>query len=285
MAITFGKVKNEYTKLLETMEVKESWKDRVNKQAAQVLKNKDAYMAVSKATGVPWDVIGVIHILEGNGDFTTHLHNGDSLQKRTRNVPRGRPLGEPPFTWNESAIDAIKYDGLDKVSDWSDESICFELEKYNGLGYRTRNTGVNSPYLWSGTNHYVKGKFVEDGSYERNHVSKQVGCIPLLMRVREISVVKVADLAPTSRKLTIIQRFRQFIGWLTATVTGLFTMDNFENAKRIIDPFKDFLWNYKFVIAGGLAIGIFTVLKYIEHLTVQDYKEGRYTPSKEDEDV
>ena len=50
-------------------------------------------------------------------------------------------------------------------------------------------------------------------------------------------------------------------------------MDNFENAKRIIDPFKDFLWNYKFVIAvGGLAIGIFTVLKYMEHLTVQDYK-------------
>ena len=145
MAITFGKLKNEYTKLLETMEVKESWKDRVNKQAAQVLKNKDVYMAVSKATGVPWDVIGVIHILEGNGDFTTHLHNGDSLQKRTRNVPRGRPLGEPPCTWNESAIDAIKYDGLDKVSDWSDESICFELEKYNGLGYRTRNTGVNSP--------------------------------------------------------------------------------------------------------------------------------------------
>ena len=104
--ITLGKLKNEYTKLLETMEVKESWKDRVKQTSCPSPKNKDAYMAVSKATGVPWDVIGVIHILEGNGDFTTHLHNGDSLQKRTRMCSQWSSTREPPLLGNESAIDA-----------------------------------------------------------------------------------------------------------------------------------------------------------------------------------
>jgi lysozyme family protein len=49
--------------------------------------------------------------------------------------PAGNPA-EPPFTWFESTKDALAYDGLDKVKDWSVELLCCELEKYNGFGYR-----------------------------------------------------------------------------------------------------------------------------------------------------
>src|SRR5258705_13368262 len=60
---------------------------------------KTRYQGIEKITGVPWFFIGVIHSLEANCDFTKHLHNGDSLKAKTVNVPKGRPIGVPPFTW------------------------------------------------------------------------------------------------------------------------------------------------------------------------------------------
>ena len=44
------------------------------------------------APRMPWWVLACIHGLGSNFDFSRHLHNGDSLRWRTRNVPAGRPL-------------------------------------------------------------------------------------------------------------------------------------------------------------------------------------------------
>ena len=56
--------------------------------------------------------------------------------------------------------------------------MLYRFEANNGMGYRKRS--VATPYLWSFTNHYDKGKFVADGKYDAEAISKQVGAAVLL---------------------------------------------------------------------------------------------------------
>lgn len=152
----------------------------VNAAAKKALLYKPRYDIVAAKTGVDWLVIACIHYREASFDFTTHLHNGDPLSARTVHVPAGRPIsGNPPFTWEQSAIDALQYDGADKVHTWNLNNTLYYLEKFNGFGYRKYH-GINSPYLWSGTNHYTTGKYEQDGKYNADLVDKQIGCAPLL---------------------------------------------------------------------------------------------------------
>jgi lysozyme family protein len=134
----------------------------------------------------PWELVAVIHWMESTGDFTTHLHNGDPLYQDGRpvatvNVPRGRG----PFpSWEDSAVDALTMKLKGNVLDLSKmrvEEWLFFLEAYNGFGYRSK--GINSPYLWSGTRHYIKGKYTADGKYDANTISYQVGAAVLLSRL------------------------------------------------------------------------------------------------------
>lgn len=157
----------------------------INAQAAKIIANKARYEAVSKKTGVPWDVIGVIHYRESSGSFAGVLHNGQKIigtGKKTTLVPKGRG---PFSTWEDAAIDALSkcHPYLAKNTDWSLGTTLDKLEAYNGLGYR--NKGRPSPYLWAGTDQYVKGKYVADGKYDPNHVDKQLGCAAILMKIRD----------------------------------------------------------------------------------------------------
>jgi lysozyme family protein len=148
--------------LYDTMAIDAKKMPQVNKITERIYKSKSLYDDVSESTGVPWYVIATIHYRESGNSFKCHLHNGDPLTKRTIQVPKGRPLvGDPPFTWQESAVDAIKMQKLDKITDWSIDNILERLERYNGYGYR--NKGVPSPYLWSWSNAYKSGKYVADG--------------------------------------------------------------------------------------------------------------------------
>lgn len=146
----------------------------------KINQNKQIYENISKQTTVPWYVVGIIHGLEGSFNFKKHLHNGDPLTDRTVNVPEGRPkTGNPPFTFEESAIDALNMKKSQFPKNWGYiEDVLYFLERYNGLGYR--NKGLNTPYLWSGSNHYIKGKYVSDGRYDPNAVSKQIGAAVIL---------------------------------------------------------------------------------------------------------
>jgi len=148
--------------------------------ARAIIANRARYEAVEQATGVPWFMIGPIHARESDMDFSTHLHNGDSLKARTHHVPAGRPKrGNPPFAWDASAIDALTMPPheLQKVKAWSVERILYETEKYNGWGYLKKG---NSPYLWSWTSEYHGGKYVRDGVYDPSHWDEQAGCVALL---------------------------------------------------------------------------------------------------------
>lgn len=152
----------------------------VSSEATRILANRKRYAVVAaQFPGMPWWVPGILHSLECGLSFHQHLHNGDPLSARTVQVPKGRPKkGTPPFTWEESARDALICDGLDQISDWSPGAALVAFENYNGTGYRRK--GVPSPYLWSFTDQYRCGKYTADGRYDPLAVSKQVGCAALL---------------------------------------------------------------------------------------------------------
>jgi lysozyme family protein len=171
----------EYERLFQECKIGPEWEEEVEHFCSKLREGYDQYRQVEGITGVPWFVVGLLHGLEGSFSFKTHLHNGDPLSHRTVNVPRGRPVkGEPPFSWVVSAIDALEYDNFTTWHDWSLAGICFKIEGYNGWGYRKLQHPINSPYLWSFSNLYDKGKFVGDGDYSATAESKQVGAITAL---------------------------------------------------------------------------------------------------------
>lgn len=148
--------------------------------------------------GIPWYFVAVIHYMEGGLDFKTHLHNGDPLNQRTVHVPKGRPVdGNPPFTWAESATDALTMEGFPAWKDWSIPGILYSLERYNGTGYRSK--GINTPYLWSYSNNYTSGKYTDDGVYDPNAVSKQCGAAVILKRMVDKQLIPAINSGSVSQ--------------------------------------------------------------------------------------
>lgn len=167
-----------YGRLWDTVIATE--RNNVMKFVRLALQHKSRYLKVESITGMPWFMIAAIHMRENAMTWDRHLHNGDPLTARTRRIPAGRPkAGTPPYTWEESAVDALTVAPHDmrKVKRWSVERVLYELEKYNGFGYFGK---VNSPYLWAGTNHYTSGKFIADGVFSRNAIDEQPGCAQFL---------------------------------------------------------------------------------------------------------
>lgn len=179
-------LKLEYIRLYQSTVIRQDKLPEIDNHAVQIIANKARYSAVESQINVPWYFIGLIHTMESNRDFDTHLHNGDPLTGRTVRVPSGRPVdGNPPFTWEESALDALKQERLDQENDWSLPKMLFNLEAYNGWGYRLYHPSVLSPYLWSYCNHYTRGKYVSDGYFSAYTVSRQAGSAVILKRLEQ----------------------------------------------------------------------------------------------------
>lgn len=162
--------------------------------------NRTRYEAVGRRLGTPWWVVGIVHGLEAAFDFGRHLHNGDPLAARTVRQPAGRPAsGTPPFAWEESAVDALRGAGLANLDGADTGAVLDRLERYNGLGYRRR--GLPSPYLWSFTGHYRRGKYVADGRFDPDAVSRQPGAAAILLRLGEIERKKAPVYEPLTRPI------------------------------------------------------------------------------------
>lgn len=179
-----------YQQLFATCTVKPQHRAAVERLAAQLREQQQRYAEVEQASHVPWAVIAVIHAMESSQRFDRHLHNGDPLHSRTVNVPAQRPLGQPPFTWEASAIDTLHYSGLSAWRDWSIAGTLFKLEAYNGWGYRRYHPQVLSPYLWSFSEHYQRGKYATDGRFDANLVSKQCGAAVLLKQLDAFALIQ-----------------------------------------------------------------------------------------------
>ena len=184
-----GETRARLARMYAECEIRADRADEVDSlYVSRLADNQDAYRAVGDELGIPWWFVAVVHGLESGFDFRCHLHNGDPLTERTVRTPAGRPeAGEPPFTWHESALDALRSQGLDGLEDWSVGAALDRLERYNGLGYRKR--GLPSPYLWSFSGHYVQGKYVADGELDLTAVSKQCGGGTLIRRLEDWRII------------------------------------------------------------------------------------------------
>ncbi len=182
---SYADLKDEYLKLYQSMKLRPTYSETVDWHLKLIRNSKVRYDAVGQTVGVPWYFIAVIHGLEASFNFRAHLHNGDfPLSARTRQIPSGRPLRWlPPSDWESSARDAIRILGFADQSDWSVERTLYRLEAYNGMGYR--NFQVASPYLWSFSNHYSRGKYVSDGKWSANAKSQQCGAVVMLKGLEE----------------------------------------------------------------------------------------------------
>lgn len=157
---------------------------KVDKIANRIIGDKIRYAAIAHkfANPIMWYHIGLLHQMEAGGDFSRYLGNGQPLNKVTTIVPKGRG----PFSSFESgAIDAIRYDKLDQIKDWSIGNTLYVLEGFNGYGYE-KYKGINTPYLWSGSNQYTAGYYVADSVYSKTAVSQQVGIALIYKRILEL---------------------------------------------------------------------------------------------------
>lgn len=202
------------------------------------LTNVDAvkrYKIVEAKTGVPWWFIAVVHEREASQNWKTQLGQGDPLNRVSTHVPAGRG----PFkTWEDGAVDALvncaPYAARNK--DWSVGASLALLEKYNGLGYFRR--GKPSPYIWAGTNQYIKGKYVADGVYDENAVDKQLGCAGLL---KQMNVFNTSTITPAHTTAGAVIA----VGTAAATTTP-----------------HNMWWLIPLSIVVGL--GVFFLIKYIK---------------------
>lgn len=186
----FASLKSEYARLFRKLTIRPQYADTAQWHLEMMRKSRDRYQRVENATGVPWHFIAATHALEASFNFRAHLHNGDfPLTARTRQVPAGRPSQWlPPSDWESSAKDALRLLGFTGQTDWSLERTLYRLEAYNGLGYR--GLGVPSPYLWSFSNHYERGKFVADGKFSSTAKSQQCGAAVMLKLLQEAGEIE-----------------------------------------------------------------------------------------------
>lgn len=185
-------LRQQYQTLFNTCVVNPARVGTIQNIISRIMPNQARYQSVAAPLGIPWFFVALVHNLECSLNFNQHLHNGDPLTARTVQVPAGRPPnGQPPFTWEESATDALTFQGYAGKSDWSLPAMLYRLEGYNGYGYHSQTPPVNSPYLWSFSNLYTKGKYVADHVFDPNAVSQQCGSAVILAQMMKNGIVSL----------------------------------------------------------------------------------------------
>lgn len=192
METRLSKLKGIYDELYRVMKVHSDREKELNDICDQLIKNRRRYEAIEEETDVPWWWIAAIHNMESGGRFDCHFLNGDSLKKRTVREPKGLPIEDPihgwsqGYTWEESCICGIEEKGYDDVRDNSLNAWLWRGHRYNGMGNvgyfgrKGMRSYLYTPYLWSGTHIYQKGKFTSDGEYDSESISEQIGIAPII---------------------------------------------------------------------------------------------------------
>lgn len=160
---------------------------RLDKLIARYTKTRRAYEAIEKMrrNGVPAVVSFSLLYRESDNNMRCSPAQGDSLRYRSIHVPKGRIPGvKPPYTFLQAAEDAYYSPDLDHLDrkDWrSIGPVLWNTETFNGVGYAKH--GRPSPYVWSGTNQYQRGKYPSDGRFDPMMVDKQLGTAAIMIRM------------------------------------------------------------------------------------------------------
>src|SRR5262245_55737906 len=128
--ISFEQYGPEYQKLWDTMRIIRDSKE-LQRLSDKIKLSKLKYQEVETETGVPWQMVAVIHIREAGeqdiGRWLCVLHNGEKIvgtDKKTKLVPAGRG---PFYSWSTAAVDALRIKGFDKYNDWSVARVLWAL--------------------------------------------------------------------------------------------------------------------------------------------------------------
>jgi lysozyme family protein len=219
----FSVLAPEYASWWQTMHITKVAEARA--AATHLLRDRAAYEAASKASGVPAVLLMSLNWRESDGDLNTYLGNGDhavgaaamKAHRRTVNVPRGRG----PFPdWASGAADALHYDRLDQVKNWTIPLMLYEGELWNGFGYRSH--GVRTPYLVGGTSLQQRGRYAGDGNWQAGQWDSQIGIMPVMWCVMEQApevAVPVGDVVATASPAPIVPvPVGHGDNWLTADI-------------------------------------------------------------------
>jgi lysozyme family protein len=180
----------DFRELYQTAHVKPELRSALATVVTKAVQNRAQYEQISSGTTVPWWMVAAIHQKECGMRFDCHLHNGDPLSARTVRVPPGRPLQpDPPYTFVQSAIDALHGEQKKFPQTWDVVGALSFAEHYNGTGYRRQN--VYSPYVWGGTQHYTTGHYIADGKFDPMAIAKAPGVAAILLMMEERGLVQL----------------------------------------------------------------------------------------------
>ena len=194
-----GEIYTYITKLIKKRKIKKKTRKfdgELKKFKKAFVKNKSMYKKVAKKAKVPAQLVAAIHYRENTSDclggkFDSYLHNGDMLGKETVNEPKG--IFYPKGQFVRAAQNAIdmksSYRGRYKLSATSKDFVgmCSFALTYNGKSkWENKKIWKYSPYVFSGTNIYKKGKYTYDSGYDPNMVDKQVGVFLLINKIYNI---------------------------------------------------------------------------------------------------
>jgi len=166
--------KNYYLDLYDSMVIlnDQTWKDRISWYMNKLKKNRERYENCPRPKGVPWFFIATIHMMEASGSFKNTIADGSSLPERV--------------TWEDDTFNQLVKEGLRNTVIKNINDFGYEAEKWNGFGYALK--GINSPYIFSGSNHGVGvGKYVSDGKYDATAISSQLGILVMVKKWIEIN--------------------------------------------------------------------------------------------------
>lgn len=215
MAWTYETTKKGYAALWAKATLRPERKATVLTRARKIATNKARYQQLEARTGVPWWWIAVAHNLEGGGRWDTYLGNGQSIARVTTIVPKGRG----PFkSFEDGAIDAIQLKGLEKIKVWDMPRALFLWEQFNGFGYVSK--GINSPYVWSMTNLYTRGKYVRDHVYDPNAVSDQIGAAAMMIGLIELGEVELGKETTVAELQASLVPFARLAPTLISVLAG-----------------------------------------------------------------
>jgi lysozyme family protein len=199
MSYVFSALGGEYAVLLAATVIDPKREAELEARTKVILARAadENWQMVAAATGVPrlWGMASFER--ESGSDYTLSPAQGDPWRQVSTHVPRG--LG-PYKSWAAAAVAAYRIDHLDKVgaANWTWARACYEGELFNGFGYRTH--GIHTPYLWSWTNIYTRGKFVTDGRFDAAEQDQQCGIIPLMVALSRLDPsLALADPWPGGR--------------------------------------------------------------------------------------
>ncbi len=178
-------LKPRYEELFASCQIRSSWLPSIQSIAEKIGTLRSQYAPIEAQTTVPWWFVGIIHYREASFR-EAHLHNGDPLTGRTIRSPQGRPVALPAngitYTFVESAVDALCMMKYDKAKDRSIAAWLWRFEMWDGFDYASK--GLNSEYLWNGTNHFGsgsnQGKFIAEGQFDPFAKSDQVGAAAIV---------------------------------------------------------------------------------------------------------